>query len=195
MNEKQRKKHRLNPADYLTVCRIAGTLVLPMLHPMSPAFLAVYALTGLTDVLDGWVARKTKTASAFGARLDSIADLLFYAVMLFCIFPFLWSTLPRGLWLAAAGVLLLRISAYLLAAVKYRLFASLHTYLNKLTGAAVFLIPFLLAADCAVVYCRAVCAVAAVAALEELAIHLLSPVYRRGTKSILQGKRRADTHR
>lgn len=137
-------------------------------------------------MLDGWIARKTKTADNFGARLDSIADMLFYAVMLFRIFPMLWNTLPTDIWYAVAVILILRISAYGIAAVKYRLFASLHTYLNKLTGVGVFIIPFMLAAKYAVVYCRGVCAIAAVAALEELIIHLLNRNYNANTKSIFK---------
>lgn len=186
MNENQMKKHRLNAADCITVCRIVGTLVLPALHLLSPAFFWVYALTGLTDVLDGWIARKTKTVGDFGSRLDSIADMLFYAVMLLCIFPVLWNTLPRNIWYAVTVIIMVRMSAYLLAAVKYRKFASMHTYLNKLTGMAVFMVPFLLTTEYAVVYCRGVCAVAAAASLEELIIHLLSRNYNANTKSIFK---------
>lgn len=179
-------KHKLNTADILTLFRIAGTLSLVFIRPLSPAFFGIYALTGLTDVLDGWIARKTKTASNFGARLDSIADLLFYGVMLFRIFPLLWNTLPKDIWYAAAVILWIRISAYLIAAVKYRQFASLHTYLNKLTGGAVFLIPFLLTTGYAAAYCRITCVIAFAAATEELIIHLRRQTYRANTKSIFQ---------
>ena len=183
-NENPVKNHRLTAADFVTLLRMAGTLALPALRPLSPAFLWIYALTGLTDVLDGWIARKTKTASPFGARLDSIADLRFYAVMLLRVFPALWQLLPGGIWYAVAGILAIRVSAYLVAAVKYRLFASMHTYLNKLTGLAVFAIPFLLPTGYAAVYCWGVCLVAAASAMEELAIHLLRPNYFANTKSI-----------
>ena len=195
MNKNQFIKHRLRIADCITVCRIVGTLILSALRPLSPVFFWVYALTGLTDVLDGWIARKTKTADHFGARLDSIADMLFYAVMLFRIFPMLWNTLPGDIWYAAAVITVVRIAAYLLAAVKFRQFASMHTYLNKLTGVMVFIVPFLLTTEYTVVYCRGVCAVAAAAALEELIIHLLSRNYNADTKSIFKrGKaKREDT--
>lgn len=183
MNE---KKHILTAADKVTFLRIAGTLLLVAVKPLSVGFFLLYALTGLTDVLDGWIARKTKTASGFGARLDSAADLLFYETMLLRVFPLLWNTLPGSIWYAAAAVAIVRISAYLTAAVKYRRFASAHTYLNKLTGAAVFLIPFLLATAYASAYCWAVCAVAAAASLEELAIHLKNETCRPDTKSIFR---------
>ena len=87
-------KHHLTIADCLTTARMAGTAALAFLRPLSPAFFFVYALTGLTDVLDGWIARRTGTASDFGARLDSAADILFYGVVLWRIFPILYERMP-----------------------------------------------------------------------------------------------------
>ncbi|MGN0242673.1 MAG: CDP-alcohol phosphatidyltransferase family protein [Lachnospiraceae bacterium] len=181
----ERNKHRLNAADIITFLRIAGTILIVALKPLSADFFCVYALTGMTDMLDGWIARKTKTASDFGARLDSIADLLFYAVILIRILPILLVKLPNEIWYAVAIILCLRILAYITAAIKYRLFASLHTYLNKFTGFLVFLIPVFLITDYAVVFCWIASAVAMAASLEELVIHLRSNVYCSNVKSIL----------
>ena len=175
MKQEHFTRHKLNTADAFTFCRIAGTLLLVFLRPLSMGFFWVYAL-----------ARKTKTASDFGARLDSIADLLFYTVMLLRVFPILWTTLPVKIWYAVAVILILRISAYGTAAVKYRRFASLHTYLNKVTGGAVFLIPFLLATAYAAVYCWITCAIAAAASLEELVIHLSQQTYHADIRSVSQ---------
>lgn len=186
MKMKLTEKHKLGTADIITIFRIAGTLVLLFLRSFSVPFFCVYALTGLTDMLDGFIARKTHTESSFGARLDSIADLLFYTVMLIKIFPTLWTALPKEIWYAVAAILIIRISAYLTAAFKYRLFASLHTYLNKLTGLAVFLIPFLIITKYSVIYSLSVCAVAALASLEELVILITKRSYDSDTKSLLQ---------
>lgn len=177
-------------ANWITGLRILGTMVLLALAPLSPAFYGVYTLTGVTDVLDGWVARKTGTASRFGAKLDSLADLLFYAVMIGKLFPALYGRLPHAIWLAVLGIVGVRLCAYAAAAVKYRTFASLHTWLNKLTGAAVFLIPYLLPTPLAVWYCWGVCAVAGLASLEELAIHLSQTNYNADRKGILNPVRR-----
>lgn len=136
-------------------------------------FFAIYTLAGLSDALDGWLARKTGTASDFGARLDSIADLLFYAVLLLRLFPVLWQTLPTAIWYAVAGVLFVRLSAYIAAAIKHRRFVSLHTWLNKLTGAAIFLLPYVIAMSAGVAYSWAVCILAFAAAFEELARAIL----------------------
>ena len=48
-------KHKPSVADIITLLRIMGTLLLVFIQPLSTVFLIVYAFTGLTDVLDGWV--------------------------------------------------------------------------------------------------------------------------------------------
>lgn len=189
--DKNKTKHRLTAADILTLLRMVGTALLAALKPLSGGFLFLYALTGVTDVLDGWIARKTNTERDFGARLDSAADLLFYAVMLLRVFPALWQALPGSIWYAVAFIVLVRLAAYLTAAVKYRRFASLHTYLNKFTGFAVFLIPFWLLTDYAPVFCWSASAVAMVSSLEELVLHLQSRVYNPNTKSFFISRNKA----
>ena len=173
MKRDMTETHKWNAADTVTSVRIAASLLLLFLTPKSRGFFAVYTLTGLTDVLDGWLARRTGTASGFGARLDSIADLLFYSVVLIRFLPVLRQALPGEIW-------------YAVAAIKYHHFASLHTRLNKLTGAAIFLLPYVLAVSTGVGYSWAVCILAFVASLEELIIHLCRPACRADRKSALE---------
>ena len=152
----------------------------------SPLFLVIYTLAGLTDVLDGWLARKSGKASEFGARLDSISDLLFYSVLLIRLFPILYQTLPGEIWYAVLGIVLVRLAVYATAAVKYHRFASLHTWLNKLTGVTVFLLPYVLLVSSGVGYNWAVCILAFAASAEELAIHILRTDYLAERKSFIQ---------
>ena len=51
--DRNQDKHRLSIADMITLLRIAGTILLLFFPALSPAFFILYALTGLTDVLDG----------------------------------------------------------------------------------------------------------------------------------------------
>ena len=51
-------------ADTVTSLRVAASLILLALPLRSACFLVAYTLTGLTDVLDGWLARKTGTAAS-----------------------------------------------------------------------------------------------------------------------------------
>ncbi len=175
---------RLLP-NLITALRMAGSVCLLFIQPLSATFYVIYTLCGISDALDGLAARATKNTSEFGAKLDSISDLFFYAVMLLRIFPILWDRLPAGIWYAAGFVLLLRLCTYVTAALKYRRFASLHTYLNKLTGLSVFLIPYLIGQSCAAVFCIAVCTIAGIAAAEELLIHLRTTVYNPEIKTLI----------
>lgn len=186
------QKHKLSIADIITLSRIAGTVFVVFLKPLSMLFFLVYAFTGLTDLLDGWIARKTNTSSDFGARLDSIADLMFYAVMLFRIFPSLWSALPVGIWYAVGVIIVVRILSYIIAAIKYHRFASVHTYMNKVTGVSVFLVPFMLVTKIAVGYCIAVCAVALAASVEETVLHIHNKEYAPNRKTIFQEREQAE---
>lgn len=56
-------------------------------------FFVVYTMCCLSDVLDGYVARKTKTTSKCGEGLDSVADFVFIAILLVVFIPFFtWDT-------------------------------------------------------------------------------------------------------
>ena len=186
MKHTKNQVHKWNTADSITAARMALSLILLVPSLRSAGFLAVYTLAGLTDTLDGWLARKTGTASDFGARLDSIADLLFFAVLFFRISPLLWRELPVIVWYAAAVILLVRLAAFSVAAIRYRRFAALHTWLNKLTGVGIFLLPYAFAVSAGVILCLALCVIALAASLEELIIHLSKPGYQADRKSLFQ---------
>lgn len=179
------KKQYFTIPNCITVLRIIGTFVLLFITPLTAAFFVIYTLTGVTDVLDGFIARKCGLSSEFGARLDSISDLLFYTVMLIKILPIMIAKLPAEIWYAVGVILILRIASYITAAIKYKRFASLHTYMNKLTGAAVFTVPYVICLPFAAAICFVYCGIAAIASAEELMIHLQRDTYRSNTKSIV----------
>jgi len=156
----------------ITTLRIVGTAGLMFISPLSTAFYVVYSLTGLTDLLDGWIARKTHTTTKLGAKLDSIADLLFYLVMLLRILPVLYKLLSTDIWYFVGAIVLLRVVSYGTAAIKYRQFASLHTPLNKITGFAMFCVPYALQTTFAVPVCWIVCGLSGVSSAHELILHI-----------------------
>lgn len=168
----------VNAANTITMMRIIGTLCLIFTKPFSKAFYIIYTLSGISDVLDGFVARVTGTSSAFGAKLDSIADLVLYAVMVLKIFPALINKLPIEIWYAVSAVVIIRIISYLSAAIKYKRFASLHTKLNKITGFVVFMIPYMIQLPLAVPYCVTACGISAASSVEEMMIHIRNNEYR-----------------
>lgn len=181
----------LSVADWFTLSRIFGAAWLIFIKPMSSLFFIVYSVCGISDVIDGWIARATKTTSEIGARLDSMGDIFFYGVMLIRVFPILWGMLPSFIWYIVCSIILIRIVSYLLAAIKYKCFASLHTLLNKLTGFCMFAVPYLLQTKFGVEYCFIVMAVAGISSMEELIIHILRKEYSLEGNSIFKMGKKA----
>ena len=54
-------------ANIITACRIVCSAVLLFLPALSPAFYIVYLIGGFTYMIDGTIARKMGTESAFVA--------------------------------------------------------------------------------------------------------------------------------
>lgn len=80
----------LNAPNLLTLFRIllVPLMVLAFYWPAPYMHLVagfLFMLGGLTDWLDGWLARRTGQTSAFGAFLDPVADKLAVTVALFVI--------------------------------------------------------------------------------------------------------------
>ncbi len=89
------KKHNVfTIPNILSFFRIALIPVIVWLYNKGDNLLAVgvIALSGITDVVDGYVARHFNMVSDLGKILDPIADKLTQAVTLFCLiakFPFM----------------------------------------------------------------------------------------------------------
>lgn len=160
--------------NIITVFRLIGAIGMIFTKALSLWFFILYIFCGVSDLLDGCIARMTHNTTEFGAKIDSIADFSFNGIMLIKIFPTLWKRLPYGIWIAVASIIILRIISYSLFAVKHHAFASLHTYMNKLTGFAVFSIPFYIKLSCSTILAGIGCAIAGIATVEELIIHILT---------------------
>jgi CDP-diacylglycerol--glycerol-3-phosphate 3-phosphatidyltransferase len=170
-------------ASLISAGRIAGAFALFLTEPLSTPFFVLYALCCASDFLDGYIARKTNTASKFGETLDSIADFVLIAVMLVIFIPLISLEHWTLYWIAAIAAI--RFASLAVGFVKYRAFALLHTYGNKATGIALACFPFFhqLAGPAITVYI--LCAAATLSALEELAINISQKELNRNRKSIL----------
>ena len=67
-------------ANIITSSRILCSICLLLSPVFSVAFYIMYLFCGITDMVDGTIARKTKSVSETGARLDTVADIVFVAV-------------------------------------------------------------------------------------------------------------------
>ena len=115
----------MNIANIITAVRILGAAVLLFIEPLTLPFYIIYTACGLSDAVDGFIARALKTQSVLGARLDSIADLTFYAVMFLKVFPRMLEVLDLYVWCVGFAAVAIRLVSYIFVAVKYRKFSSL----------------------------------------------------------------------
>ena len=129
-----------NVANILTCFRILGSILLLFFPVFSVVFYIIYLLCGLSDMVDGAIARKTNSDTEAGAKMDSIADLIFIAVCLIKILPEI--NILHRLWIWGVGIAIVKIGNIILGYVYEKQFVSLHTVMNKITGLLLFLLPF-----------------------------------------------------
>ena len=65
-------------ANIITGSRIIFSLPLLFIPLSSACFYVFYLFCGFTDMIDGTIARKTGAVSKLGAKLDTIADFVFF---------------------------------------------------------------------------------------------------------------------
>lgn len=152
-------------ANILTGFRILGSMLLLFIPVFSAAFYSVYLFCGFSDMIDGTVARMTNSATRFGEKLDTAADIVFVAAALIRFLPNL--PIPTWLWIWGGGIAVVKVGNILLGYVFRKEFTAQHTVLNKVTGLLLFLLPLTGAIMDFRYSSMAVCAVATAAAMYE----------------------------
>ena len=152
-------------ANALTICRIALSIALLVPAAFSPAFLMAYALAGVTDMLDGYVARRTGTEDELGAMLDSIADLILAVVCLARVLPAI--AVPTWLWIWVGAIFLVKAANVISGLVVEKRFVMPHTTANKVAGLIAFLVPFAIPLFGITAPAIIACAIATFAAVQE----------------------------
>lgn len=98
---------RLAPANYVTAIRailvalVAGVVGHPVTSEVLWSVVGLTALIGGLDGLDGWLARRTRLASAFGARFDMETDALLILVLSILV----WQHEKAGAWVLLCGLM------------------------------------------------------------------------------------------
>ena len=171
--------------NIISVLRLIGAVAMIFTEALGLWFYILYTFCGVSDLVDGWIARMTHNESEFGAKLDSVADLMFYSVMVLKIFDELMRVLPGSLWVFIWTTVAIRIFTYIFVAIRHKKFAAMHTYMNKLTGGTMFLLPCMLLTSYMVMYSWFSCTIAFLASVEEVVIHIVRKTYDANIKSIL----------
>lgn len=150
-------------ANAITLLRILLSFCLIFTLPLSMPFYLLYLSAGISDMLDGAVARHTNTVSELGTKLDTAADLIFFAVCFVKLFPLIFLSAWLWIWIAAIGIVK---AVLMLINFIRRNLKTEHNSSNKMVGIALFVLPCLLQSEYFGHYAFFVCAVATVSVLK-----------------------------
>ena len=122
--------------NFITAFRFLGAFGLLFFDVRSVAFWVIYFACGLSDMADGFLARKLHCESKTGALLDSLADLAFVVGCCIKLIPIL--ALPHWLWFWGAAIIVIKVINQISAIVMYKKCRFPHTIANKATGFLLF---------------------------------------------------------
>ena len=126
-------------ANGITGVRIVCALALIFCPMFSKRFYVLYLLGSVSDVLDGIAARRFGKATKLGAQLDTIADVVFAAVVIVKTVRAVYVPKWIIIWIIciAAVKCVNAVSGF----ARKKRFVPEHTILNKLCGVLLFAIP------------------------------------------------------
>ena len=157
------KKHI---ANVITGNRIIFSLPLIFIPISSAWFYVCYLFCGLTDMIDGTIARKTGSVSDFGATLDTVADFVFTFVCSIKILPLI--RVPVWLWMWIVSIAFTKMFTIALVFIREKKLLSIHSVFNKITGFALFLFPLSLIFVEVTYSVTTICLLASIAAMQEV---------------------------
>lgn len=152
-------------ANIITIIRILCSIAILFCPVFSVAFYSLYITAGLTDMIDGWVARKTNTVSEFGAKLDTVADFILVVVCLVKLLPIM--DIPIWLYVWIGVIAFIKIINIVSGYVVQKRFVAIHSVMNKVTGLLLFIFPLTLSFINLRYSAAVVCLVATLAAIQE----------------------------
>ena len=152
-------------ANIITLCRILGSIVFLFCPVFSACFYGLYLFCGLTDMVDGTVARKMGAVSTFGAKLDTVADFLFVIASFVKILPVI--RIPVWIWVWTAVIAVMKLGNLVWGFTQRKQMPSLHTIANKATGLCLFLLPLTMSFVDLRYTAPVVCLIATIAAIQE----------------------------
>ena len=129
-------------ANTITCCRILFSILMLFFPAFSGSFYACYIIAGITDMIDGTVARKLGTSSQFGEKLDTVADFIFAAAALFKLLPVMKISMTIWIWTGLIAVI--KLINIISGFVVQKRFVTVHSLANKITGAVLFVLPLTL---------------------------------------------------
>lgn len=171
--------------NILSIARVVFAVLLLFIEPASALFYVTYFVCGITDVLDGAIARGFDAVSKTGKILDLVGDIVFTIVILILLFRLF--VIPVWIIVWVVIIAIARVAALLISYARLRTTFT-HSYLDRIAGVVLFLLvplTLMLNLDFAIT-AGVTCAVATLATIEVLAISTLMKQAVEGVYSIFQ---------
>lgn len=125
--------------NLISVSRGIAAVAMLFTTVFSLPFWALYAWCGISDMVDGPLARKLGAESRRGAAIDSVADLVFLVAAVIKVVPVL--SFPSWIWWVVGAVACLQVVRMTCLYFWRGGFAALHDKANKVIGVALFFAP------------------------------------------------------
>ncbi|MBR4670687.1 MAG: CDP-alcohol phosphatidyltransferase family protein [Butyrivibrio sp.] len=152
-------------ANIITGVRILCSIALLFCPAFSISFYSLYIIAGGSDMIDGAIARKTGTVSAFGAKFDTVADLILVVVCMIKLLPVLDIANWMYIWI---GIIAMIKVINIASGIKTQgSFVTVHSVMNKITGILLFTLPLTLSFIELRYSAAILCAVSTFAAIQE----------------------------
>lgn len=137
-----------------------------LLFPVfSLGFYLCYFMAGITDMVDGMIARNLGVESEFGEKLDTIADFIFVISALYKLLPM--TEIRMGIWIWIGVIAVIKVINIISGLLLQKKFVTVHSLANRIAGVALFLLPLTLSFVDIKYSAIVVCVLATFAAIQE----------------------------
>ena len=180
-----------NIPNLLSLSRIGLSFIMFFVAQKPMVLFWLIVACGITDVLDGFLARRMHWESDLGARLDSLGDMVFYSALVLYVVRYQMDVIQQympGIY----SIFAIKTLTLVVCTIKNHATYSLHTYGNKLTGVLVVVAVCLILLTGEGSFTAVLVVVANLSALEELLIMSLHAHPDANTRSIFLMKKQQD---
>ena len=181
----------------LSISRIVLSFLLPIPFVAHTPWLYIplYAVIGITDILDGRIARRYKVESDLGAKLDVVSDIVFFVAIVASLLvpPLLQIELVKSA-ITIGVAMACKVCVIFITRARFKIWTGMmHTYLDKTVGFLQFFAPpiFILGGKIHYAVVLAIAVGLSVSAVEESIILLTSKTYNPNHKGLLFEKKGA----
>lgn len=151
--------------NLITGLRIVFSLIMLFFPVSSIGFYTCYSIAGITDMIDGTIARRFGAETQFGEKFDMIADLIFVASALYKLIPKI--EISIGIWIWIGVIAVIKMTNIIAGLLVQKKFVTVHSWTNRIIGFVLFVYPFSFSIIDVRYSSMAVCLLATFAALQE----------------------------